>query len=715
MAVKDDDIYHPTEGLVLSRPRAHYRTSVVPTHWQLRSLIGSEKNHLIYFPGGASNTHIKCLDTATNECETIKLLSFEPRCLVAQNGWLCCGGETGDFSAIRLGQPIDQADSGDASGFADPLLRFQLSPPDVDSSQTDGFSLRPRPSQPRLAQSKTFGKERVNCITLWFPPTWIEPSKGAYREPVAVLANNDKNVTTVSLQTEEALDDIAYPDCVNRAVMSPDGQFLIAVCDDPYLYVHQRTKTSGTESRRSGPSYSWREIRKIHLKGQIVGDRSDNRGSFALCFSGTGGLLAVGTQYGRISIFDVDALAEPGTDALLTTFKSSRSDLEIGAVRDMAFAPGPVDLLAWSEDRGHIGVADLRNGFSSRQILYLENQDDYEHLDTVTKSPAGTSNSFIDPRLLDSTNSGHDALSSTFASTLDLSFDTTRNHTRELLERYSNQLSSSTSPLTPEETRVLEALQEHRRRREQRAAERAAARASGQSSVAPRLPWIERSLRSNPGAESTGTRASERGPASSRVVSDIVNSVREQLYDAESRQPASRSVRDILGTVRDQLRTTEERLQGLQASIREREARGEQQPETERSPSRRTPISRLLAGYATPPHASSGGAWPDLDTLYNLSAENSSTTLRNLRDSAIVDAESRLRRERMNRLVRDFSLAHPSSRHPSMLRERSDPHDTAGLSWSEDGRILFVGAVNGIYEFKVNMIRRRTYPSITCR
>ena len=35
----------------------------------------------------------------------VKVTSFNPRCLVANGGWICCGGENGEFTVIRdIGQ-----------------------------------------------------------------------------------------------------------------------------------------------------------------------------------------------------------------------------------------------------------------------------------------------------------------------------------------------------------------------------------------------------------------------------------------------------------------------------------------------------------------------------------------------------------------------------------------------------------------------------------
>jgi len=46
---------------------------------------------------------------------------------------------------------------------------------------------------------------------------------------------------------------------------------------------------------------------------------------------------------------------------------------------------------------------------------------------------------------------------------------------------------------------------------------------------------------------------------------------------------------------------------------------------------------------------------------------------------------------------------------------RSGSVRTMGLAWSVDGKILYVGADDGIYEYHVNTINRRTFPSITFR
>jgi hypothetical protein len=120
-------------------------------------------------------------------------------------------------------------------------------------------------------------KDRVNCVTLWFPSASTPIAAGTYSEPVAVLANNDRTVILVSLpdfdqnEKTEPLDVITYPDFVNRAIISPDGRILIAILDDPYLYVHERveTETRGTTPPASDDAgYRWEQRQR----------------SFAACF-----------------------------------------------------------------------------------------------------------------------------------------------------------------------------------------------------------------------------------------------------------------------------------------------------------------------------------------------------------------------------------------------------------------------------------------------
>ena len=623
----------------------------------------------VYYPGGYKNVQVEKLDTVTHETETVKVLSFSPRCLVAKNGWICCGGETGEFAAIRL-------DGGGSGGLnLDPDARLPL---DLDGSRPEeaAFSLmeRARADKAPVARSKLFGKDRVNCITLWFPPTHLERFAGAYAYPVAVLANNDRHVILVKLDDLSSIVEVAYPDCVNRAVLSPDGRLLVAVSDDPYLYIHERVEKEvdlhGALRPRGPTEYEWRPCNRIQLKSQREDDESDSRGSFAACFSNTGKYLAVGTQYGVISIFDTGAFTE-FEDGLVTCFTSSNPESEAGAVREMAFCPGPFDLLAWSEDQGAVGVADIRSNFVSRQILRLDDEAGYDHIGVSERTS-------IDPRLLDTGPERSDRLSYNLANALDSSSDTRRaTMTRDAFERYQY-------PLTPDETQVLEALQDSRRRRETREQQHGA----HADYLALRLPWSSRpSARATLAAD--GTRSRERSASMSRAVNEILGNIQTQ---------------------RDRIRETHERLRRRELMMTEadlrrsrlltlsRRSNATRAVDPEGAGGGESIVSRL--GLAANPPSTLSGAWDSLEALYNASQDAS----QDASQEASLEEQQMLQRvdlgpaggrpRSLGALIRQIR-AWEDDLTPIRLRANGSggmqpkPDETAGLAWSEDGRKLY--------------------------
>ncbi|KAF5666229.1 hypothetical protein FHETE_6351 [Fusarium heterosporum] len=651
MAVEEDDMY-PTEALVSPQSRRHYRIPVRSQHWQLRSLVSAEKQNIVYFPGGNGSNHIQRLNTSTRECETIKLLTFAPRCLVAEKGWLCCGSESGDFVAMRLDEGND--DSHGSPSELDSDTRQSLG---LDSSREDSIysllSRARRSNKSLIAKSMKLAKDRVNCITLWFPPTTMSAHDKAYTEPVAILANNDRTVTLVSLhdfdqkEKTEALDIITYPDFVNRALISPDGRLLIAILDDPYLYIHERVKrTSESPAVRSSesPEYQWEQTQRILLKSQRKDDRTDSRGSFAACFSESGAYFAVGTQHGTISIFNAALLADPDAEPLITTFQSSRPHSGPGAIRDMAFCPGPYGMLAWTEDRGNVGIADMRSNFFVRQIVSIE-EPAFEHINILDRNT-------IDPRLLDSRRERRDnALGSDVIGTP---------------RRRGDVLSTLNPPLATHETLVLEAVQLERRNREnrERAAQRAAAAAEERPTGGPTNFWVARSARrnvTNDDAERPGDRRS------SAFLGGILGSGYRPGDRHRGPRPIPRGTSNTqeAGTRPDQWM---ESLGETMAMLTEQRQR--------QDPSYLTVLEILQARER------------DNDR------EQDDTTI-------IVP----LLNQAVNRWEDDHGV----------FEVPPSPDNTAGLAWSEDGRVLYVGAQNGIYELRVDTHGRKFCPSISMR
>lgn len=396
--------------------------------------------------------------------------------------------------------PQDTAASSDSD--AGPSLGNESSTTSPEEAALNMLTAAAQQSAKVTAKSMKLAKERVNCITLWFPPPSGQglPIDGrAYTEPVAVLANNDRTVTLVSLvdfeqkELTEPLDVVRYPDFVNRAIISPDGRLLVAILDDPYLYVHQRVGAFPGK---------WELKQRILLKSQKKDDKTDSRGSFAASFSTSGGYLAIGTQHGTISIFNATQLTDETVDPLITTFQSSRPNSGPGAIRDMAFCPGPYDLLAWTEDRGRVGIADVRHNFMVRQIIDLNKESEYEHInifDTQT----------IDPRLLETRMTRGEPLNPPISAA----------------NFFSAQMLHQ--PLTPAETRVLEAIQSERRRRERPNAqpgdERGSAAATG---------WIG-GTGATPTATSSFTTRARQGTV--QTPNDLLNLYRDHRERAQER------------------------------------------------------------------------------------------------------------------------------------------------------------------------------------
>lgn len=604
----------------------------------------------MYFPGGTKNNQILKLDTESQSIEPVRLLSFSPRCLVAENGWVCCGGETGEFTAVRL-NPRRESDDLDMQLDLDPDARLPLdldSPRDAASmltavSRVIGGSA----SKLIMAKSMKLVRDRVNCITLWFPPVDTPAWPGAPAEPTAVLANNDKTVALVNLDDFDDNDridpfhTITYPDFVNRAVISPDGRFLVAVLDDPYLYVHERVENPSPRDGGSlfGPQYKWECRDRYLLKSQRRDDVSQSRGSFAACFSNSGAFLAVGTQYGTISIFDTSAFTDSSRNPLILSFQSSRPEVVHGAVRDMAFCPGPYDLLAWTEDRGRMGIADMRTGFVYRQIVDL---GDREGVQEVTVSDENA----IDPRLLNSRHDRDDPSPPTLSNTL--SSDRRRNNAGR---------SRHDAPLSPIETRILEALQDGRRRREQRAAQRAGGEPGTRHADEPQ-------------SSSSGNNNNNRGPSAwaERAVRRVLLS-NETDMPADATARITRAIDHLLGEGGDPAAREQERNNTTQRATMDTS----EDPPLPRS-SRGTRGEAIVSRF------------DDLDALYSL-AYGSPGESRNEGEAT--------RRDRTpfvaflsGREWDDFAMRRGGMSENGMHQAPPQPDHTSGLSWSEDGRIL---------------------------
>ena len=585
---------------------------------------------------------------------------------------------------------------------ADPDARLPL---DLDPSRRSnprntpsGMRRAPSSRYPLLASVKKIGTEIVNCITLWFPTE--ATSDCTYNTPVAVVANNDCTVSILNLEDDsETLEKLTFPDFVNRSVMSPNGELLVTICDDPFLYIHQRTQKPEAVKGRVGSKqeYEWTLWGRIQLIGQRQADKSNMRGSFAASFSTSGKYLAVATQYGMISVFDTESLTEQGVDPLVI-FTTSRPGRECGAVRSMEFSPEPFDLLAWTESSGRIGFADVRNLFLSRQLVMVDSRADGVERIAVAERP---SEPVIDPRLRGFRTESPSS-SSTTPDYLGLDFD------RRQLSHLSRELSDRHhSPVTAEELEILSAHQIARRQRD-------AAAAAGPST------WGSVVTRQNgEGSSSSDRRISTVGSTASYPAA-----LREFINPDRTAAASFRSFINERNQERDRRLQQQPRrrssiiLAAAEQSI-ERETLGPSTTRSNNEPS--TSLERLTL---TPPRLldSPSNPWSDLDALSRsrllteLPVDRSARLRVELEDDDRRDFAHRLRQPW--RPIDELNSIGLGSRDESTILRgvlRSGPLETMGCCWSPNGRILYVGAEDGIHEFHVNISGRKKFPSLVFR
>ncbi|PSK34119.1 hypothetical protein B9Z65_8445 [Elsinoe australis] len=358
MAV-DPVLYPETKNLAYP-DKAFYPLKIPVSHWQLRHYISHPDPDVLYY---ASGHDIFYLNTATRKRKHIATLPFEARCTSAGFGYVCVGGEQdGHFAVIKL----EESRSADV----DAAIPF-------DYWQTNRGT-------PRAVDIKVerIGEEIVNSISVH----QIHDDEAHLHDVVAVLTNNDKTVRIYSLAHSVETSVLKLPDPMNHATISPDGRTIAAVGDVNTVFFFKRymrqdpPQIPKPHNRLNMSSAGWHQAITYQL---FVPGPDTQKGYFTTAWSASGHLLAVGSEAGYITVFDMDTLDESrGQDvetARLVTVPSSRPNLVgnswPGAVRAMVFAPDPWDLLIWAEDQGRICVGDLRYGLKSKQIIDLDPKD----------------------------------------------------------------------------------------------------------------------------------------------------------------------------------------------------------------------------------------------------------------------------------------------------------------------------------------------------
>jgi hypothetical protein len=401
-------LYHrPTDSLIKRSDAKFHPLDIPVPHAQLRNFISTVDRDWLYY---ASGHNVYTLHLPTRRTSLLITIPFTPRCLTAGLGWVCLGGESnGDCAFVRLNENDDE------DGLhVDARLPISLPETNRETGQDNAEIARPIPQvvapeaefnfQPDLLVQE-LGGDIVNSITIH---DLSNAGLSERNEPIALLSNNDKTVKVYSLAQRKVVAELLHPFPMNYALVSPDSNILAAVGDGSRAFFYRRKsskKPSGAHSSTNSASerFPRNEWQLFAIPKLPVGDRMNDDHSFAISFSQSGHFCAISSQGGMISVFDVDVLntlseEEESDRAFLCTFKSSRSAIW-GCVRSMEFSPEPWDLLAWSEDHGRVGVADVRQAFCRRQILQLD-PEQAEKIDLEDVTPVSIKNLDTKGRLI---------------------------------------------------------------------------------------------------------------------------------------------------------------------------------------------------------------------------------------------------------------------------------------------------------------------------
>ncbi|KIW13871.1 hypothetical protein PV08_06652 [Exophiala spinifera] len=359
MTVSDRELcLTPTQGLATLTK--YYPTKIPVHHHQLRHFISASDADFIYY---ATNYDVFVLDLKTQQNSLLATIPFEARCLAADLGWVCVGGEmNGDCAFIK----VEKDEHGHPKCFGHDLLVYFM------------------------------GGEIVNSMSIH---AMVHKGK-VPDETVVLISNNDKTVKLYSLAQRKLLATLPHNVPMNYATMSPDSDIIAAVGDSDRVYFYRRYPEEDAKDAQVSvqyPTYQWKSISEVVVP---TGDIVDADFSFAVAFSPSGHLCASSSQGGSISVFDVETLLRGDgvpEKSIICTFRSSRSTLW-GCVRAMAFSPAPWDILAWAEDHGRIGLADVRQCFMRRQVVHLDRHET-EIVDMENGTPVAYRNLGVKERL----------------------------------------------------------------------------------------------------------------------------------------------------------------------------------------------------------------------------------------------------------------------------------------------------------------------------
>ena len=321
---------------------------------------------------------VYALHIPTSRQRLLVKLRWNPTSIASGHGWVCLGGyEKGicaflDLQDVQLFGKLSNSFSAEVDESL-PLRLTTYFPPSSFIPPPPPPPETAPPEQQVIFIEKEIGRMIVNGITI---SKFANNQSNIPDDTVVVLSNNDKTVTIWSLTKKVTQKRIDLPKAINHASISPNGEILVAVGDVNDVWFYQRS----IRKRLSGqPYFDWRELAAISLVSTVKNDWC-----FSTAWSPSGHMCIVASQFGVLTVFETSKIKKDmdHTDAIIYSMKSSRavvcdpSAFIPSAPRSMAFSPEPWDLVAWAEDHGRITIADLRDGFASRQTIEVDTTAD---------------------------------------------------------------------------------------------------------------------------------------------------------------------------------------------------------------------------------------------------------------------------------------------------------------------------------------------------
>lgn len=598
------------------------------------------------------------------------------------------GADNGHFAAIKVkGFPPPDSSNVDALLPLDFASRASLSHSPMLTTAVE---------EPELEK---IGDDIVNSISIHKLPA----EEGQEEDVVAVLTNNDKTVRIYSLTQKQEVTVLDFPFPMNHATISPNGRLLVAVGDMHSGFFFERTTakkrkaTKQTEERVGATPPDWTLLHEVSL---YVPPGSCIEGYFTTTWSPSGRLCAVGSECGYITVFDIEHLTrcENAEDAITQRISSTRPDTTYGAgaVRTMQFSPAPWDLLIWSEDQANVCVADVRTGLKVRQVLTLDPKEEGTERVEIADfdlelSPLSALHDLR--READFVRTYRHTLNSDgTGAAANLANHWIDSAERRRLHRRLGVVESDDDPhgLTPHERQVLDALPTSRQREYATGAYRQV------TTCAFVLPMLTpRRTGATSAARPTADTFTEFVSDGTRQLSEStrrLNQIHERL--APRRQASVIVVSEEDGNTGDASRPPPNITGGA----------------TTRSPNPMTAHIRRNSEMI----AATDDAWRTIEEALarNARAPDNSRT---------PDLRNDLRRLRQLTQMRERLRLAREADYVGSTYARRNMHDpaqglrTAGLAMSQDGRRLYCGTEEGIFEFRMNLHQRKGFPAITPR